>query len=98
MVCPVTAVPKQLQFQWDRVAIHCERQEDADAFGTWLIEGEEKAQSPLYHEQVDSLQVRCDGRGAMRIRRDDLLDLIQGCRIEKHEGQARSDERWKPVK
>lgn len=44
MLCPIMATPTQLQFQWDRVAIHFERQEDADAVGAWLIEGEEKAQ------------------------------------------------------
>jgi hypothetical protein len=44
MRCAVAAVPTQLQFQWDRVAIHFERQADAAAFSSWLHEAEEKAQ------------------------------------------------------
>ena len=39
-----------------------------------------------------------DGQGAVRIRRADLLDMIQRCRIEKQEGEARTGERRKPVK
>lgn len=39
-----------------------------------------------------------DGRGAVRIRRDDLLDMIRRCRIEKQEGETRTGERRKPLK
>jgi excisionase family DNA binding protein len=39
-----------------------------------------------------------DGQGAVRIRRADLLDMIQGCRIEKQEGDLKNGERRKPVK
>ena len=42
--CPLVAPPMSFQFQWDRVAISFERQEDADAFGAWLVEGEKKVQ------------------------------------------------------
>lgn len=37
-----------------------------------------------------------DGEGAVRIRRADLLDMIQGCRIEKEAGDAATGERRKP--
>lgn len=39
-----------------------------------------------------------DGRGAVRIRRADLLDMIQDCRIEKEEIEARTGEGRKPMK
>src|SRR3954470_24597205 len=39
-----------------------------------------------------------DGQGAVRIRRADLLDMIQGCRIEKEEGEVGTGGRRKPVK
>lgn len=39
-----------------------------------------------------------DGQGAVRIRRADLLDMIQGCRIEKEEGEAGTSRWQKPVK
>ena len=39
-----------------------------------------------------------DGQGAVRIRRTDLLDMIQGCRVEKEEGEAGAGARRKPVK
>lgn len=39
-----------------------------------------------------------DGQGPVRIRRSDLLDMIQDCRIEKEEVEAGTDEGRKPVK
>lgn len=43
MRCPMATPPTSFQFQWDRVSIHFARQEEADSFCAWLIEGEEKA-------------------------------------------------------
>lgn len=39
-----------------------------------------------------------DGSGAVRIRRDDLLDFVQGCRIEKQEHEATNGKHQKSAK
>jgi excisionase family DNA binding protein len=39
-----------------------------------------------------------DGQGAVRVRRADLLDMIQGCRIEKEKNEAGTGRVRKPVK
>jgi hypothetical protein len=41
LTCPLTMAPLSLSFQGG-VAIHFERQDDADAFGKWLIEADKK--------------------------------------------------------
>jgi hypothetical protein len=40
--CPLAIRPTSLTFQSGRVSVRFERQEDADAFAAWLVEGEEK--------------------------------------------------------
>jgi excisionase family DNA binding protein len=39
-----------------------------------------------------------EGRGAVRIRREDLLDFVQRCRIEKQEYEVTNGKHQKPAK
>jgi hypothetical protein len=44
MKCPFATSPISFEFQGGQVTIRFERQEEADAFGAWLIEGEKTVQ------------------------------------------------------
>jgi hypothetical protein len=42
--CPIRVEPTKIHLQWQKAFIEFEREQDARAFGEWLVEAEVKAQ------------------------------------------------------